>query len=982
MTSAQWLRPVIKGLLRIAFRVYYQSIQVQGMERFPPKGPVLLVANHPSSLLDPAMLVYLLSRPVHFGAKHTLFKGPFRAVLEAFGAIPLVRAQDDRRAMGRNVEAFERYTALLREGRVTAIFPEGLSQDDPHLSPVKTGAARIALQAEDAADFTLQLTVVPVGLQFEPRRRFRADAFIRFGEPFTISDLAPQNAESPDQAVQELTNRIGVALKSVVYHVDSTEQIPMVERLADVYFRRAGRTGISGIRGRGLRGELVQKIAACLNYYAGTDPEGIAEIERALERYELLREEAGIDRRLLEQPSRLLPGPLAPVQAIAETILGLVPALFGVLTGAIPYFAAKRFAERGSARDGNLASLSLRHLLAGAVTFPLVYGLEIAWVWRGFSDAATIAFVILLIPTGLFALVYARRIRTIVAHLGGRAASWFKLGTVVSAREAHNELVQKLDVMRSRYRQEVLGWDPLPANFKRRRTRVTLAGVAAIGVVTIAVLLIRGYADQPIAGLPLGPSPWQATRAADPAAAERELLRDAQGVLLATEQLDRMQEQLADLRADFLAGGRSLLSQQDHDEIRALMLAYLDLRSALLKTVWLYRGENTDTALATADPLEARAFLTAYTAAVLLVEKAWLIYDTFRDDPRTRQQLDLGDLAWGIPPGTFSNIVASLTNQSVMAELQMAMRRFESDSAAGRLPEQVPWGDLATRARLSRPAVEETLDGIGRRRLERTFREMVRQITDPASEVTPVVSMAISRFRFKERPPHRGLISPQQVDDLRAELRPGDILIERRNWYISNSLLPGFWPHAALYLGSYEELAELGVATDPRAAPHMSDFQGQDELGNDFAVIEAIGEGVIFTSFEHSVGETDAVVVLRPNLSEENLSEALSRALSHRGKEYDFDFDFETTDRLVCTELIFRAYDGILEIPEMRLILGKPRIAASDYVRMWADGRESGDPQLELVHFLDFDEPNGVSVEADAETLLETLQRSRFTFLN
>jgi len=983
MSAAQWLRPVIKGLLRIAFRVYYRSIQVQGMERFPPKGPVLLVANHPSSLLDPAMLVYLLSRPIHFGAKHTLFKGPFRAVLEAFGAIPLVRAQDDRRAMGRNVEAFERYTALLREGRVTAIFPEGLSQDDPHLSPVKTGAARIALQAEDAADFTLQLTVVPVGLQFEPRRRFRADAFIRFGEPFTISDLAPQNAASPQQTVHELTNRIGVALKRVVYHVDSTEQIPMVERLADVYLRRAGRTGISGIRGRGLRGELVQKIAVCLNHYARTDPEGVAEIERALERYERLREEAGVDRRLLEQPSRLLPGPLAPVQAIAETILGLVPALFGVLTGAIPYFAAKKFAERGSARDGNLASLSLRHLLAGAVTFPLVYGLEIAWVWREFSDAATIAFVILLIPTGLFALGYARRIRTIGSHLGGRAASWFKLGAVVRAREAQDELVQKLDVMRNRYRQEVLGWDPLPANFKRRRTRAALASVTILGVVTIAMLLIRGYVDQPIAGLPLGPSPWQATRAADPAAAERELLRDAQGVLLAAQQLDRMQERLADLRADFLAGARSFLSQQDHDEIRALMLAYLDLRSALLKTIWLYRGENTGSvAVTTIDPLEARAFLTAYTAAVLLVEKAWLIYDTFRDDPTTRQQLDRGDLAWGIPPGTFSNIVASLTNQSVMAELQMAMRRFESDGAAGRLPDQAPWGDLATQARLSAPAVEETLDGIGRRRLERTFREMVSQITTPASEITPVVSMAISRFRFKERPPHRGLISPEQVKDLRAELKPGDILIERRNWYISNSVLPGFWPHAALYLGSYEELAELGVASDIRAAPHMSDFQGQDELGNDFAVIEAIGEGVIFTSFEHSVGETDAVAILRPILSEEDLREALSRALSHRGKEYDFDFDFETTDKLVCTELIFRTYDGILEIPEMRLIIGKPRITASDYVQMWADGRESGVPQLELVRFLDFDEPNGVSVEADAETLLETLQRSRFTFLN
>ena len=66
----------------------------------------------------------------------------------------------------------------------------------------------------------------------------------------------------------------------------------------------------------------------------------------------------------------------------------------------------------------------------------------------------------------------------------------------------------------------------------------------------------------------------------------------------------------------------------------------------------------------------------------------------------------------------------------------------------------------------------------------------------------------------------------------------------------------------------------------------------------------------------------------------------------------------------------------------MRLIMGRPRIAASDYVRMWADGQESGVPQLELVRFLDFDEPNGVAVEADVETLVKTLQRSRFTFLN
>ncbi len=761
------------------------------------------------------------------------------------------------------------------------------------------------------------------------------------------------------------------------------EKTPLAERITEVYWLRVRDTGLGQEQAATMRVELERRVAECLNHFQGTDPQEVAKLERTLEHYDRLREAAGINRRLLEEPSRLLPGVLGPVQAVAEAALGAIPALFGFLTSFIPYFVTRAVVRRGSTSEDRRSGLTSSQLLVGALTFASFYGGLVGLVAWQFSDQATVLLAVLLIPMGMFTRGYARRMRTIVAHLGDRTASWFKLEAVARVRQAQDELVGGLDVLRNRYREEVLGWDPLPAHFKRRSTSAAFARVSVIAVLAVgAVLFIKAYADQPLQGLPLGISPWQATRMSDPAAAQRELLRDARGVLLAAQQLDRMEEQVSVLRADFLRGERDFLTQEDHDEIRALLLAYLDLRSALLKTVWLYRGENTQAPVAADDPLEARAFLTAYAAAVLLVEKAWFIQETFRDDPTTREQLDRGDLAWGIPPGTFSNIERSLTNQSVMAELQVASRRFDSDREEGRVPQEAPWRDLADRAELARPALDGVFHGIGSRRLERTFREMVRQIRDPAAEITPVISMAVSRFRFRERPPHRGLISPTQLEDLRAELKPGDILIERRNWYISNTLLPGFWPHAALYLGSYEELSELGVAADPRAALHMSDFQGQDELGDDFAVLEAIGEGVIFTSIEHSVGEADAVAVLRPILSQDDLREALARALSHRGKEYDFDFDFETTDRLVCTELIFRAYDGILEIPEMRRIMGKPRIAASDYVRMWADGRESGTPQLELVRFLDFDERNGVSVEADAETLVETLVRSRFTFLN
>ena len=744
---------------------------------------------------------------------------------------------------------------------------------------------------------------------------------------------------------------------------------PLAERVTDVYWRRIRDTGIGSSRSRALRGELLQKIGACMDYFQKEAPQEVVEIERTLERYDRLRTAAGIDRRLLEEPSRLLPGVLGHFQAAVEGILGALPALLGFLTSAVPYYVTKRYGGR-SARA---------RALAAAIAFPLFYGGLIALAaWR-YSDEATLLLAALLIPLGLFARFYARRMRTITAHIGDRTASWFKLEAVARVRRARDELVSKLDTLRNRYRTEVLGWEPLPALTRRVRKRRAVLRVLTILVLGIGVVLfIRGYLDRPVRGLPLGPSPWQTTRTSDPARAEWELLRDARGVLSAAEQLDRLQASMRFLRGDFIRRERSYLAQRDQDSIHVLLLAYLDLRTALLKTIWLYRGENSE---CTEDALEARAFLTAYTAAAVLVEKAWVIHETFRNDAEAMKQLDRGDKAWSIPPGTYSDIVGSLTNQSVMAELQVAARRFDADRAAGRFPDEAPWAALAARAALARPNVDEALDSVGRRKLRRAFRGMVEQIKDPAHEVQPVISMWVSRFRIKERPPHRGLISEAQVEALRAELRPGDILIERRNWYVTNCFLPGFWPHAALNLGTYEQLEELGVPADRRAAPHMTDFRRPDERGHDHAVLEAIGEGVIFTSLEHSVGEADAVVVLRPNVSDEDLRKALCRALSHYGKGYDFDFDFETTDTLVCTELVFRAYDGILEIPRMRTIMGKKRLPAGDYVRMWAQGRATGRPQLQLVRFLDFDETDGVAREADAETLLETLDRTRFTFI-
>ena len=976
MTSfQQWVRLLIKGLLRFAFRVYYRSIQVQGAESIPREGAVLLVANHPNSLLDPAILVHLIARPLHFGAKHTLFYGPLGTVLEAFGAIPLVRAQDDPRGGRRNLEALDRYAELLDQKLATAIFPEGISQDDPQVVPIKTGAARIALKAEAATDFNLGLRIVPVGLQFEPRRRFRADAFVRFGAPLKIADLAPLHAENPRQAIRELTGRIDSALKKLAFQVESQENLPLVERLVDVYLQRVRKTGLAGVDRKGLRGELLYRTADCLNHYAQADPDAVTEIARKLERYERLREKAGVDRRLLEEAARLLPGPLAPLQVAAEVLLGAIPALVGFLTGAIPYYLTRGLSNKILSKTKHPPTLSFFHILVGIIAFPLFYGLEI-WLLSLYSSAAaTIAFTLLLIPTGLFARFYIGRVWKLCSHLGGRVSSWMKLSAVTRVVQAQSDLLLRMDHMRDRYRVEVLGWSGLPP-----RRPLPLRTAFAVLLAVLLVLLgffVAQLRDRGVEDLSQAPSLWYELRNQDPVLVTARLESDGRGTAAAIAELDRLEKGMGELRESFVQGAGSFYSQEDDDAIHQLLLTYLNLRTALLRTVWTYRAAHDDSM---EGQMEGRAFLLAYASAATLLDKAAAIVDTFGDDEQTQRKLNEGDSAWEIPEGTYDRLLASLSSAEVVSQLQEAAQTFDRLQATGAYGSGSPWDELVEAALGAGPAIEQAADQIGARRLELALQEVRLSVRDPLYRAQALVSTWIGDFRLRDRPRHQGLIGPEQVEELRQLLQPGDIIIARRNWFLSNAFLPGFWPHAAFYLGDADTLEEMGVADDLRVTPHWDDFLRRDAAGHSHAVIEAMSEGVIFTSLEHAVGESDAVAVLRPRLTDSQRREAIARAFSHHGKPYDFEFDFFSTDLLVCSELVYRAYDGMLTLP-LTTIMGRQTLPVNTFVQVFADGLEAGNSPFDLVQFLDLDMDTGRAFVASESEFVETLKRSGFTFL-
>lgn len=132
-------------------------------------------------------------------------------------------------------------------------------------------------------------------------------------------------------------------------------------------------------------------------------------------------------------------------------------------------------------------------------------------------------------------------------------------------------------------------------------------------------------------------------------------------------------------------------------------------------------------------------------------------------------------------------------------------------------------------------------------------------------------------------------------------LQPGDIIVTRHAKALTNLFLPGFWPHAALYIGTPEQRKVAGISVDP---------DKQRLWVDDICVLEARKDGVCLRPLGDTLS-VDVFVVLRPTLSSESIGQAIGRAVLHEGKKYNFDFDFFNSDRIVCTEVIYRAYDGL-----------------------------------------------------------------------
>lgn len=370
---------LLRVIAGVALRWYYRDIQIDGLERIPRRRPLLLVVNHPNALVDALLVGWVVPRRILITAKSTLFVNPIAArLLRAVGVLPLARTSDETGAgrrldPQRNRDTFRAVREALARGGAVLIFPEGKSHDEPSLAPLKTGAARIAMQAREpsdaddggAADRLRDLSIVPIGLTFERKDAPRSRILVRVGEPLLVRDWKP----STSAAVEELTAAIDMRLRAVTENYASSDDAARIIHLAETVAALFDARPASRMTERRLGAEtlIAHRVTELASRLPAADPLIRARAEELAERLEALQRAASAHGVLIEDIGVSLAEQDALRFVVREGWLlpvGGPVALWGRVNHWLPFHAARLMGRRSVE---SAADPAMRTLVAGVI---------------------------------------------------------------------------------------------------------------------------------------------------------------------------------------------------------------------------------------------------------------------------------------------------------------------------------------------------------------------------------------------------------------------------------------------------------------------------------------------------------------------------------------------------------------------------------------------------------------------------------------
>lgn len=363
-----------------------------------------------------------------------------------------------------------------------------------------------------------------------------------------------------------------------------------------------------------------------------------------------------------------------------------------------------------------------------------------------------------------------------------------------------------------------------------------------------------------------------------------------------------------------------------------------------------------------------KAVFMSISAALTLYDNYLLGAMIYEKDKRLRRLLNDPDKGFGIEPNKLAELTLSASSIEKQRRIKKGIKYFESQKDLQFDDETEYLKNLI----ISSPSYSYMNNTSLMDMAARRFRVFGRLTRDGWAEIRQSGFGNASKFFGNSV----GLVETRKgkmfgndslADAIKKELQPMDILLEKTPFRLTDKLIPGHFGHVAIWLGQEDDLKNLQLWSNEVVKPHQNEISKTEKC-----VVEALRDGVQLSTLEQFLN-IDDFAVLRPIFSGPNhqkqVKEAMELALRQVGKEYDFNFDVNTTDKIVCSELAYVSYP--MFDWETERTLGRYTISPDNVAKKCIEGQA-----FELIKFYH----DGKEVQEDKRIILfeELVKKEEF----
>jgi len=361
------------------------------------------------------------------------------------------------------------------------------------------------------------------------------------------------------------------------------------------------------------------------------------------------------------------------------------------------------------------------------------------------------------------------------------------------------------------------------------------------------------------------------------------------------------------------------LSGSDLDQLNRGMLIHLQLREKLYRIAeahecWLDTSEDifAEYGIEPISPQNRlKGIMLSLSAALMLYDNYLLAISIFEEDSKLRRFLNQRDSGYDIGRDELTKVSKSYYSYRKRNRVKKALEFYENQldeiskslyhdtkfKYLKLLIEQSPSYNM-TKKYSPLYAINEKLQFLGE-----VSEDILQRFTSEGLDL-------FSKFFGNSV----GLIETRKgklynrsdvLKTITRQLKTGDILLEKTPFRLTDKFIPGHWGHAAIWLGTEAELKNLGIWNHPLVTNY------HEQISQGHAVVEALRSGVEVNPLEKFLNIDDLAILRNPNFDRKTFKQYITLALRQVGKDYDFNFDVETTDKIVCSELIYTVFVDI-----------------------------------------------------------------------